>query len=190
LEIKNHFTVFENRVEVQLTQGRVFKCDPEDLHIVEEYVWGVSSRYVTTRHGEFTLSFHNIVMNHMPTRHITVDHIDRNPLNCCKSNLCVVDNRTQNINCSIGKNNTSGVVGVYYDQHKDCLVATWNCEHGSHNVQVYTVYRYGFELSRELAMKERARIERELPHYATALRLNVNEPEDDDFDDDFDDNDV
>jgi len=42
-EIKNQFTVFENRVEVQLTQGRVFKCDPEDLHIVEEYVWGVSS---------------------------------------------------------------------------------------------------------------------------------------------------
>jgi len=51
LKIKNQFSVFENRVEVQLTQGRVFKCDPEDLHIVEEYVWGVSSGYFTTRHG-------------------------------------------------------------------------------------------------------------------------------------------
>jgi len=39
----------------------------------------------------------------------------------------------------------------------------------------------------ELAIKERARIEQELPHYATALQLNVNEPEDNDFDDDFDD---
>jgi len=56
-------------------------------------------------------------------------------------------------------------------------------------VQVFTVYRYGFELARELAIKERARIELELPHYANALWLNVNEPEDNDFDDDdFDDN--
>jgi len=102
-------------VEVQLTHGRVFKCDPEDLHVVEEYVWGVSSGYVTTRRGEFTLTFHNIVMNHIPTRLITVNHIDRNPLNCCKSNLHLVDKRTQNINYSMGKNNTSGIFGVYYD---------------------------------------------------------------------------
>jgi len=87
----------------------------------------------------------------------------------------------------MGKNNTSGIVGVYYDQRKDHWVATWNCEHGSHNAQVFTVYRYGFELTRELAIKERARIEWELPHYATALQVNVNEPEDNDFDYDFDD---
>jgi len=84
---------------VQLTQGRVFKCDPEDLHIVEGYVWGVSGGgYVTTKQGEFTLSFHNIVMNHTPTKCLSIDHIDRNPLNCCKSNLRLVDRRTQNIN--------------------------------------------------------------------------------------------
>jgi len=57
----------------------------------------------------------------------------------------------------------------------------------SHNAQVYTVYRYGFELARELAIKERARIELKLPHYATVLGINVNEPEDNDFDDNDDD---
>jgi len=170
---------------VQLTQGWVFKCDPEDLHIVEEYVWGVKGGYVKTKHGPFTLSFHNLVMNHRPTKCLTVDHIDRNPLNCCKSNLRLVDRRTQSINCSIGKNNTLGVVGVSYDRGKNCWLATWNCEYGSCNAQVFTVYRYGFELTRELAIKERARIERELPHYATALR--VNEPEDNDFNDDSND---
>jgi len=50
-------------------------------------------------------------------------------------------------------------------------------------VDIYTI-QYGFELTRELAIKERARIERELPHYATALWVNVNEPEDTDSDDD------
>jgi hypothetical protein len=115
-EIKNQFTVFENRIEVQLTQGRVFKCDPEDLHIIEKYVWGESGGgYVTTKHGQFTLSFHNLVMDHIPTKRLTVDHIDRNHLNCCKSNLRLVHRRTQSINRSIGKNNTSGIVGVYYD---------------------------------------------------------------------------
>jgi len=88
LRIKNHFTVFGNKKEVQLRHGRTFKCDIADLDIVEEYIWGLSgSRYVTTNHSGFTLTFHNIVMNHVPTRHTTVDHIDRNPLNCCRSNL-------------------------------------------------------------------------------------------------------
>jgi len=50
------------------------------------------------------------------------------------------------------------------------------------------VYRYGFELARELAIEERARIEWELPHYATALRVNINEPDsNDDSNDGFDD---
>jgi len=128
-------------------------------------------------------------MNHIPTKCLTVNYIDRNPLNCCKSNLHLVNRRTKSINRSIGKNNTSGTVGVYYDQCKDCWVATWNCEYGSRNVEVFTVYRYGFEHTRELALKERARIEQELPHYATVLWVNANEPDfdDNDFDDNFDD---
>jgi len=40
-------------------------------------------------------------------------------------------------------------------------------------VQVFTVYRYGFELARELAIKERARIERELPHCCGLMLMNL-----------------
>jgi len=42
-----------------------------------------------------------------------IDHINRHPLNCCKSNLCTAGKWTQSINCSVGKNNRLGVVGVY-----------------------------------------------------------------------------
>jgi len=72
---------------------------------------------------------------------------------------------------------------------KNCWLATWNCEYGSCNEQVFTAYRYGFELARELAIEERARIDRELPHYATALQVNEREDNDfnDDSNDDFDD---
>jgi len=70
LEIKNLLTVFENHVVVQLTHGRAFTCDPEDLHIVEDHVWCVNGNgYVTTHIDGSNCSFHNIVMGH----HITID---------------------------------------------------------------------------------------------------------------------
>jgi hypothetical protein len=48
LEIKNCFTVFQHHVVVQLTHGRSFKCDIEDLYIVEDFVWGINGGgYVT-----------------------------------------------------------------------------------------------------------------------------------------------
>jgi len=39
LEIKNRFTVFEDHVVVQLSEGEEFICDPDDLHIVEDHIW-------------------------------------------------------------------------------------------------------------------------------------------------------
>jgi len=52
-------------------------------------------------------------------------------------------------------------------------------------VTTNSVFRYGFETAKELAIKFRARKERELPHYANALQLN--ELNFDEFDDDDDD---
>jgi len=67
LRIKNHFTVFQSHVVVELTCGISFKCDIEDLHIVEDHVWGINGNgYVTTTHNGLTLSFHNAVMNFEP----------------------------------------------------------------------------------------------------------------------------
>jgi len=62
LEIKNHFTVFQHHVVLQLIHGRSFKCDIEDLHIFEDFVWGINGGgYVTTTHFGLTISFHNAV---------------------------------------------------------------------------------------------------------------------------------
>jgi len=43
LEIKNCFTVFEDCVVVQLSEGEEFICDPDDLHIVEDHIWRLNS---------------------------------------------------------------------------------------------------------------------------------------------------
>jgi len=113
--------VFQDHVLVELTCNSFLKCDREDIHIVEDYVWCISSNsYATTTHNGHTLSFHNVVMNFKPTRHTTIDHINRDPLNCCRSNLHMAGKRTQSSNHSMGKNNRSGIVGVYY-KTKSCL---------------------------------------------------------------------
>jgi len=56
--------------------------------------------YVITHIDGSSHKFHNMAMNHRPGL-VTVDHIDRNPLNCHKSNLRRVNKQTQNINHSI-----------------------------------------------------------------------------------------
>jgi len=67
----------------------------------------------------------------------------------------------------MGKNNTSGVVGVYYNRFNETWVAMWNKEGRDKYTQV--LFRYGFETAKELAIEFRARKERELPHYANVL---------------------
>jgi len=67
LRIKNRFTVFQDYVIVELTPNSFLKCDIEDLHIVEDYVWCISGNgYATTTHNGCTLAFHNVVINFEP----------------------------------------------------------------------------------------------------------------------------
>jgi len=113
-----------------------------------------------------------MVMNHRPGL-ITVDNIDRNPLNCCKSNLCLVNKQTQNINHSMPRNNTSGTVGVHYDQRGDNWIAKWKDEEGNQCCKCFSSKKYGDANAQVLAIEDRARMIRSLSHYANALQLNA-----------------
>jgi len=66
-------------------------------------------------------------------------------------------------------NNTSGTVGVYYDQLSTSWTATWKDEEGNNHTKSYSVNKYGFENAKDLAIQYRGRIERESPHYANVL---------------------
>jgi len=72
-----YIQVFEDHVVVQLTEGREFKCDREDLHIVEDHVWHLNAKaFVTTCIDGHNILFQNIVINHMPNKRNTVYHIN------------------------------------------------------------------------------------------------------------------
>jgi len=177
LNINNCFTVFEYRVVVELPHDMFFTCDIDDIDIVEDYIWCVNAGgYVITQIDGSSHKFHNMVMNHRPGI-ITIDHIDRNPLNCCKSKLCLVDKWTQNINHSMPGNNISGTVGVHYDQSGDKWGAMWKDEEGNLYSKSYSAKKYGNANAQVLAIEYRARMVRELPHYANALHLEDDGPE-------------
>jgi len=174
LDIKNRFTVFEDKIVVTLPNGG-FTCDLDDINVVEDYLWSLNKKgYVMARIDRKTQTFHNFIMKNDNPFHVNTEFIDNNPLNCCKSNLQLVDKRVANINChQLQQNNTSGITGVHYDQHCRNWTAAWKDKRGDQHTKLFAVIKYGpARASRELAIEYRFGMIRELLHYANALGLN------------------
>jgi len=172
LDIKNKFTIFENKVVVSLPNS-YFTCDVDDIDVVENHLWSSNRKgYVTAKVNGKTPSFHYVITNNNRPLHINTEFIDKNPLNCRKSNLSLVDKRVINITCPIQQNNTLGTVGVHYDRHGDNWAAMWKDEQGDKHKKSYSAKKCGNDNAKVLAIEYRARMVRELPHYANALRLN------------------
>jgi len=120
-----------------------------------------------------TRMFHNFITNNDDPFHVNIEFINNNPLNCCKSNLRLVDKRVANINChQLQQNNTLGTVGVHYDQRRRNWTAAWKDERGDQHTKLFAVIKYGPACTKELAIEYRSRMIRELLHYANALGLN------------------
>jgi len=173
LPIKNRFTIFADRVLVDLPGNKLLICDYDDLYVVKLHNWHCSSYgYAATNisgsaNPEF---FHNAVMRHIQTD-ITVDHINRNGLDIRKVNLRLVDRRTQSINQGIKSNNTSGVTGVSYYKKSKRWVATWGDSSGNKCCKCFSSKKYGNDVAKAKAIEYRQKMMRELPHYREALQL-------------------
>lgn len=109
--------------EIEISGYKV-QVDDEDVERIREHKWHLhrSKRHLALgiyyflsssckRTGMPDMRLHRFIMN-APTGYV-VDHIDRNSLNCCKSNLRITT-QTQNIfNRGHQSNNKSGNRGIY-----------------------------------------------------------------------------
>jgi len=173
LPIRNSFTVFANRVLVDLPGNKLLICDYEDLYLVEMHTWYSSNGYAATKtSGSTTLQyFHNLTMQHIPNE-ITVDHTNRNGLDNHKSNLRLVDRRIQSINHGCQVNNNSGVMGVSYKKPR-AWVAKWNDIDGNQCCKWYSSKKYGHDIAKTKAIKHCQKMIWSLPHYREALQLDA-----------------
>lgn len=84
------------------------------------------------------MMLHNFIWEHhygkIPYK-LMIDHIDQNPANNKLNNLRLVNKSQNAINQSIKTNNTSGIIGVSYDNthHYWRSYLTWN----KHRIEFY-----------------------------------------------------
>lgn len=101
-------------VEIPLTQGFVAFVDEQDAHLKEFRWWPKKDKYTTyacARINGKMVTMHRLIMD-FPEKPINVDHIDRNGLNNCRSNLRLVTNSLNQANKRKQKNSSSVFKGV------------------------------------------------------------------------------
>lgn len=111
-----------NEYYIGYTQsGTEFYFDKEDFDLVKQYCWDVdkSTGYVKTidKTTKKKLYLHRLVMNCHNGDGKIIDHINRSKVDNKRSNLRVVNDIQNAINKGIKSNNTSGTIGVSFNNN-------------------------------------------------------------------------
>ena len=166
---KNQWRRVGDVIEVKLQDGLIMTCDPDVLKHVEARLWtarkgkGKKTYYASCRKSKKlkyeACQFHNLICPEFKQ----VDHIDRNGLNNCRSNLREGSGRVNAQNKSKQKNNTSGHTGVEWHKpvgnRKGRWKAVWKDEEGkrrgkSFTLRVDTEEEKEFQKQRAIAFRE------------------------------------
>lgn len=95
--------------------GEKYKIDIDDYDLVSQYVWHVDTNgYVITKADGRVIKQHRLVMGVLDDNRYEVDHIEHDTLDNRKSKLRLADRSLNCFNRRLGKENRSGVIGVYW----------------------------------------------------------------------------
>ena len=105
--------------------NKAFYFDLEDYDKIKDYCWSENQNKKSgyTFVEAWDKDIQNVVRMHWIIIGKNCDHIDRDPMNNRKSNLRVATRQENNRNCSISKNNTSGIIGVAWVAKKHRWIA-------------------------------------------------------------------
>lgn len=169
--VKNIIYVYENHAEMALHNNELTKIDIADIERVQALIWhkhnGVTDDCVQSSNPRTILHHHLLEF----TAHsgLSVDHINRNPMDNRRVNLRIANNKTQCINRNQNSRNTSGYAGVTYNSGSKCWVAAWEHE-GKRCSRAFSVAKYG-DNAKVLAIAHRKHIETTHPDYILALQV-------------------
>lgn len=118
LSDKNDFIFYEDCCGIVL-KNKKFEIvgtaiiNIEDYKLCKDYKWYLDSLgYVRTSINNKKIRLHRFLLN--PQNNETIDHINRNRLDCRRSNMRIVTRRENSYNRSLQSNNKSGISGVYF----------------------------------------------------------------------------
>lgn len=119
IRFENEYEIKEDYVEIILRSvdmvelGRAI-IDLEDLDNVLKYKWHMTPQGYAMN-CQHNMALHQLIIGKVDNK--IIDHKDRNRLNCRKYNLRHTDYTTNGINKGKQSNNTSGHVGVSWDNY-------------------------------------------------------------------------
>lgn len=99
---------------LNLNQGKVAIVDCEDFPRVIKHIWHFGGRYVRGMVGKKGISLHRFILGYKGKK--VIDHINGNTLDNRKENLRICTHSRNIINSKKRTDNSSGVVGVYWDK--------------------------------------------------------------------------
>jgi len=154
---KNKIRIIDdNIIEVQLTKDQIMKTDYKFLDIIEKYhIYSSKSEgdnskyYAGINYNNVNKLFHSII-----TGFEMVDHIDRDTLNNCISNLRKADHKLNNNNRSISDNSNAVVLGVTFCAKDNCFRARIKQDEREYSKQ-FSVGKYGYEEAKQMAINAR-----------------------------------
>ena len=112
-----HFQITEQSAEGILPSGVRFKIDASLVETASQYHWRQDNRgYIVSMDNDNKLFLHHLAIGRPDDSKLCVDHISRDKTDCRRENLRVVTLQQNAMNRSMGRNNTSGYVGVSFNK--------------------------------------------------------------------------
>jgi len=141
------------------------KVDNEDIPKLSKCTWRPnyskrSQKYYVENTDKGKMHRYIMGFNKKEDVDIKIDHIDRDPLNNCKTNLRKVTQAENCKNSSLRSDNTSGIKGIRYEKSRN----RWSAEihvDGKKYTKCFAVSKYGYQEALNLAIEFRRKIAEE-----------------------------
>ncbi len=154
---RNQIRIISDQViEVKLTQDQIMKTDYKFINLIQKH--NLFSTKSSSPDAKYYVSIEVNGKLEKFHKHITdfdmVDHIDRNPMNNCLSNLRKADHKLNNNNRSKSESSMAEVLGVTYCSKDNAFKARIKQNDIEHSKQ-FSVKKYGYEQARQMAINAR-----------------------------------